>query len=204
MKRDPTFELIGGTPVTHSLSDLRLEPKQQFVSGDYEAATDRIHLHYTVFTAEQMVDHTDFIFPSILEEKWTSEQLTSWFRRYIVSSFRDIYVACSYGAGTPVSEGQFLMDNYMVHNGSYPPEELTQTKAGEMYEFPGFPGLDSHDLFLFGCANYGFGNYGEEEGAFRSYFTKLNRGQMMGHILSFPLLCMINYSASTRRKCGSI
>ena len=30
-----------------------------------------------------------------------------------------------------------------------------------------------------------------------SRFTRLQRGQMMGHILSFPLLCMINYSASS-------
>ena len=68
LKQDPTFELIGGTPVYLAVSDLSLDPRQRFVSGDYESATDRIHLHYTLFTASEMIDHTDFTFPKVLEE----------------------------------------------------------------------------------------------------------------------------------------
>ena len=97
LKRDPTFELIGGAPVYLAVSDLSLNPGQRFVSGDYESATDRIHLHYTLFTAAEMIDHTDFTFPKVLEELWSTSELVQWMKRYILSSFGDIYIAQGYG-----------------------------------------------------------------------------------------------------------
>jgi len=121
MKKNPIYELIGGKSVETALSDLRLEKGQRFISGDYEAATDRIHLHYTRFAAKCMMDHTDIRLPST---EFFSDHMgiIAWINRMVIHSFDSIYI------GEP--------DNVVL------------------------------------------------------------RGQMMGHILSFPLLCLINRSAS--------
>jgi hypothetical protein len=121
MRRDPIYQLIGGTPVAMAIRPLRLEKGQKFVSGDYESATDRIHLHYTKFALHAMLDRTDFRFPKLACTE-DLPSLVGWLRRLCEHSFTQIYIGS--------------------------PDEMVQ------------------------------------------------RGQMMGHILSFPLLCIINRSAS--------
>jgi hypothetical protein len=85
----------------------------------------------------------------------------------------------------------------MIHEGDPPlvyrkyyNEEGLLSSVGHLEDFGD---LDPHDVQLFRSSNSDFGNIEER----KSFFTKLNRGQMMGHILSFPILCMINYSSST-------
>jgi len=122
MRRDKVYELIGGTPVHLALHDLSLEKGQRFVSGDYESATDRIHLHYTKYAAREMLKRTTFSFPNNTEI-FTDPLIRNWIERLVEHSFDSIFI------GEP--------DNVVL------------------------------------------------------------RGQMMGHILSFPLLCIINKAASS-------
>jgi hypothetical protein len=121
MRQDSVYELIGGKSVEDALVALKLEKGQKFVSGDYESATDRIHLHYTKYTAQKMFERTRFTFPEGMV--FQDMDIEGWLNRMVIHSFDSIFIG------------------------------------------------ESSNVVL--------------------------RGQMMGHILSFPLLCIINKAASS-------
>jgi len=146
--------------VTDAIANLRLSKGQSFVSGDYEAATDRIHLHYTLFTCNSMLDRTTFTFPQILVDQYGQQCLEDWFRRYSLHSFGSIFVANSPLDTEAGSE--FLSWNTRLHSQSGDNDTKTVKEENKCVQF-----------------------------------TQVKRGQMMGHILSFPLLCIINKSASS-------
>lgn len=112
MRKHPIYQLIGGVPVSEAIKGLKLEKGEKFVSGDYEAATDNIHLWCTKHAAERMLERTKFILPPHLQKY-------------------EKFLRC-----------------LAVHS-------LTSVAVGKD-------------------------------------FIPVIRGQMMGHILSFPLLCLIN------------
>jgi len=191
MRQDPIYELIGGVPVTQSIADLRLSPGQSFVSGDYEAATDRIHLHYTDYVSRLMVEHTDFIFPDRLVRKYGQSYLEGLFSRFVPYSFNSIYLVLL-RAGQMSQPGSLGVATFLEANAR---GRLNDSPFGGA-RFP----ADGDSTFVTELDRK------DERGVDHKIETigdslewsaiPVCRGQMMGHILSFPLLCLINKAVS--------
>nr|UJQ92675.1 MAG: putative RNA-dependent RNA polymerase [Narnaviridae sp.] len=97
MRQHPIYQLIGGVPVDAALSGLQLEKGQKFVSGDYEAATDNIHLWCTQHAAEAMLERTTFVLPEHLKK------FEKFLRRLALHSLISVSVK-----GIPVVRGQMM------------------------------------------------------------------------------------------------
>lgn len=188
MRRSPVFSLIGGVSVEDAVKQFTLHVVLGFISGDYKGATDSIFGSHTDYVIEQIFKRISFP-PHLL--------------RHVAAMKRDVTGVILNYSKTLKSEGiPFLMEfekrfwkhhgkenigfleGYVEHDRSATYGQLlTKLRDYISRKFPEY--LCSFNQEITDDFQLNF-----EEGK----LFKQTRGQLMGNILSFPVLCIINFA----------
>lgn len=188
LRKSPVFALTGGVPVEDAVKQFSLHTLLGFVSGDYKGATDSIYGSHTNFVIDQIFKRISF--PPHLS-------------RHVAAMKRDVTGVILNYSKTLRSEGiPFLVEFEKRFWKAHGKEELafledyvvndkTSTFSQLLERLEGFI-IRKQPKFLEDFRK-------EITSDFRLNFDegetfRQSRGQLMGNILSFPVLCIINFA----------